>query len=137
MLLTFLEWLDTLAAIMPNLKSIHLKLHSWILLAVMLSVTLIGVYESAAKECHQPTASAQAACCEISASQHCPCSPLEQHTDYDGCDSCDDCGCHAPLGTRAFQLSYTPIILDQHSFDPFKHVPEVYLSKFIPPQNLA
>jgi hypothetical protein len=137
LLLTFLDGLFILPVLMCNLKFIHLKLHSWILLAVMLTVTLIGVYESAAKESHLTTASVQSACCEISTSPHCPCSPLQQHTDYDGCDSCDDCGCHAPLGTRAFQLSYAPIIIDLNSRDPFKHLPEVYLSKFIPPQNLS
>jgi hypothetical protein len=125
------------AGTMSNLKSFHLKLHSWILLAVMLTVTLIGVYESAAGENHLTTASAQAACCEISAPHHCPFSPLEQHQDYDGCDSCDDCGCHAPLGTRAFLLSYNPVLSDRNSSDPFKQVPEVYLSKFVPPQNLS
>jgi len=126
-----------LPIIMRKRNLIHLKLHSWLLLSIILTGMLIGVYESAAMESHASSASAQAACCEISASHHCPCSPLEQHNDYDGCDTCDDCGCHAPLTTSPFRLSYNPIISDQTSIDPFKHLPEVYLPKFIPPQNLV
>jgi hypothetical protein len=105
----------------------------------MLTVTIDGVHESAhAMQSHVIAASDQVSLLEIFASHQCPCSPLEQHKDYDGCDTCVNCVCHAPLTMQPFQLSYNPSILDSlYASDPFKHLPEVYLSKFIPPQNPA
>jgi hypothetical protein len=118
-------------------KLIHPRIVSWLLLSIMLTVTFLGVYESAAMDSHVPAARDQVSCCDISASHQAPCSPLEQHSDYDGCDTCDDCGCHAPLTAPPFQLSYNPIVSDHGSHDPFQFLPEVYLSKFIPPENQA
>ena len=120
-------------------KLIPLKFFSWVLLVVMLTITIDGVYENAhAVQSHVTAANEQASPSEISASHHCPCAPLEQHKDYDGCDTCVNCTCHAPLTIQPFQLSYNPSILDNlYASDPFKHLPEVYLSKFIPPQNQA
>jgi hypothetical protein len=104
----------------------------------MLTVTITGVHESAhAMQSHVTAPSDQASPSEISASHQCPCAPLEQHEDYDCCDTCSNCSCHAPLTIQPLQLSYSPIILDLSTPDTFKHLPEVYLSKFIPPQNPA
>jgi len=105
----------------------------------MFTVTIDGVLESAhAMQSHVIAAGDQASPSEISASHQCPCSPLEQHKDYDGCDTGVNCACHAPLTMQPIQLSYNPSILDNlYASDPFKHLPEVYLSKFIPPQNQA
>jgi len=66
-----------------------------------------------------------------------PSCPLEQHNDFDGCDTCINCSCHATLIIQPFLLSYNPITLDLRTSDPFKHLPEVYLDRFIPPQNQA
>ena len=120
-------------------KHIPLKIFSWILLVLMLAVTIDGALERAhVMQSHVIAASDQTSPSGISASHHCPCAPLEQHKDYDGCDTCVDCACHAPLPIQTFQLSYNPSILDNLSgSDPFKFLPEVYLSKFIPPQNPA
>jgi hypothetical protein len=63
-----------------------------------------------------------------------PCSPLEQHQDADGCDSCLNCACHAPLASQLFRLGYTPIIVRQSRSETFTYLPEVYLPRFIPPQ---
>jgi len=41
------------------------------------------------------------------------------------------------LTIHPFQLSYNPSIIDFGTSEEFKHLPEVYLPKFIPPQNLA
>lgn len=73
---------------------------------------------------------------EISAAQQSTC-PHEQHNDYDGCDTCINCTCHAPLIIQPLQLSYNPIVSNLGAADLFKYLPEVFLSKFIPPQNLA
>jgi hypothetical protein len=120
-------------------KRNHLKLFSWLLVVVMLTMTINGVHECAhAMQNQVSTADDRAPHSEISASHQCPCSPLEQHKDYDGCDTCISCSCHAPLAIQPLQLSYNPSILDDlYASDPFKFLPEVYLSKFIPPQNQA
>jgi len=108
------------------------------MLLVMLTMTINGVHESAhAMQSQMTTASDQASHSEISAHNQCPCSPLEQHKDYDGCDTCVNCACHAPLTNQPIRISYNPSILALLVSDLFKFLPEVYLSKFIPPQIQA
>jgi hypothetical protein len=106
---------------------------------VMLTVTINGLHIcDHAMQSHVTTTSDQISIPDISASNQCPCAPLEQHKNYDGCDICVNCSCHAPLTIQPFQLSYNPSILDNlYASDPFKFLPEVYLSKFIPPQKQA
>jgi hypothetical protein len=41
------------------------------------------------------------------------------------------------LTVQPLQLGYNPLILNLSTSDPFKHLPEVYLPKFIPPQIQA
>lgn len=119
-------------------KTIHLKFISWVLLAVISAVTIHCVHESAhAIQSHVTAAGEHASDAEISAKHQCPCTPLEQQKDYDGCDTCSNCVCHAPLTIQPFHFSYDPIISYLSTFDPFKHLPEVYLTKFIPPQKQA
>jgi hypothetical protein len=116
-------------------KLIPLKFISRFLLVVILTVTINGMHESAhAIQSHVKMANDQSFS-ESSSPHQCPCSPLEQHKDYDGCDTCINCACHAPLPVQHIKLSYNPSILDLQTFDPFKFLPEVYLSKFIPPQK--
>lgn len=135
--LTLLEGSDIIQQIFMR-KLIHLKFFSLILLVVMLTATINVVHESAhAMQGHVTAASDQVSPSDISTSHPSPCSPLEHHKDYDGCDSCINCACHAPLTIQQFQLGYNPIIIHLSTYDPFKHVPEVCLSKFIPPQNLV
>ncbi len=119
-------------------KTIRLKYISWILIAVISAVTIHCVHESAhAMERHLAVGDKHASHAEMSVPHQCPSFPGEQHTDYDGCNTCINCVCHAPLTIQPLQLSYRPIISDLIKSDPFKHLPEVYLSKFIPPQKQA
>ena len=58
--------------------------------------------------------------------------------DNDMCVACRYCACHAPLLNQPVQLAYFP----QYAHllptgEPFGLPHEVYLSIFIPPQNLA
>ncbi|MFA7404018.1 MAG: hypothetical protein WC007_08490 [Pelobacteraceae bacterium] len=118
-------------------KLIPLKFFSRLLLVVLLTATINCVHESAhAMQSNVKMANDQSLS-EISSPHHCPCSPLEQHKDNDGCDNCINCACHAPLTVQHFKFSYNPSILDLQTSDPFKFLPEVYLSKFIPPQIQA
>ena len=113
-------------------KFIHLKFFSLLLIMAMLTVTFHCVHESAhAMQSPVTTASTAA---EASAPHDTPCTPCEHHQDYDGCDSCVNCACHASLTVQPFQLSYNPLISELQTADPFRFLPEVYLTKFIPPQ---
>jgi len=119
-------------------KFIHIKFFSWVFLVVILTVTLNGVHESAhAMQSQVSAASDQLSHSEISTPHQCPCTPLEQHKDYDGCDTCINCACHAPLVVQPFQIGYNPIILESSASNPLKHLPEVFLSLFVPPDSAS
>lgn len=116
-------------------KFIHLKFISSVLLLVMLGVTINGAHESA-HAMQNPVKSASSAL-DAPAPDNTPCTPFEHHQDYDGCDSCVNCACHSSMPVLSFKLSYDPVISDLSTSDPFKYLPEVYLTKFIPPQIQA
>jgi len=119
-------------------KLIPLKFFSQLLLVVMLTVTIHCAHESAhAMQSHVTAASDQTSPSNLSASHPCPCTPDEQHKDYDGCDTCVNCACNASLLIHQYQLDYNPVIVDLSISDPFKFLPEVFLPKFIPPHILV
>ncbi len=117
-------------------KHVPLNFFSRILILVMLVVMSNGAHESAhAMQNHEAAANELVSQPELSESHECPCAPLEQHNDCDGCDKCVNCNCHAPLTVRPFQICYNPIILDLGKFHQFSFLPEVYLSLFVPPDS--
>ena len=119
-------------------KSIYLKIFSRVLLVVMLTVMVSSVYGSArAMQSHMTKVSGRVSHPGISAAHQCPCAPHEQHKDHDGCNTCMNSACHTPLAIQQFHLNYSPIISDLRMSDPLTHLPEVYIPKFIPPQNLV
>lgn len=73
------------------------------------------------------------------ASTHpCPSCPSHTHDDGDDRGSCMSCSCHAPLTVQQYRLDLVPLFSsDLTPLDAFTHLPEVFLSKFIPPQNPA
>jgi hypothetical protein len=119
-------------------KTIHLKFISWLLLIVITAISIHCVHESAHAMENRVTATGdQAFLTGISSEPPCSCPPAQQRKDFDGCDNCSCSVCHAPLTIQPFQFSYNPTISDLSTFDPFKHLPEVFLSRFIPPQIQA
>jgi hypothetical protein len=120
-------------------KLIPLKFFSQLLLMLILIITVNGVHESAhAMQSHVTAVIDRASPSDFSASHQCPCSPLEQHKDSDGCDTCVNCTCHAPLTIQPFQISYNPSVLNiLFASAPFNFFPEVYLSLFVPPDSTA
>jgi len=64
----------------------------------------------------------------------CPCS------DGQGSDCCDSifcsCACHAPL-SQTLRLVYAPEFVILNFREPVWSLPQVFLSIFVPPQNLA
>lgn len=116
---------------------IHFKFTSWLLLAVMLAVTIHCVHESAHAMQGHISAARTISKDFVSVPHHCPRPPYDQHSDNDGCDSCANCACHAPLSCQPIHLNYKPAIMALHTVEPIELLPEVYLTKFIPPQNHA
>jgi hypothetical protein len=116
-------------------KIIPTKFLSQLLLVVMLTMMITGVQESVhAMQCHVKAVSEQAKLSEITTSHLSPSFPLEQHKDFDGCDTCANCTCHAPISNLPLQIRYNPLVLTLHTSEPFRFLPKVFLSKFIPPQ---
>lgn len=115
-------------------RFIPIKFFSWLLLVLMLNLAIDGMHANAHAGQLQVAVSGDHGQDGSDAQPHCPCAPQEPHQDGDGCDNCDNCTCHAPLTVQTFQLNYTPLIIALQWPDPLRHLPEVYLSKFIPPQ---
>jgi hypothetical protein len=104
----------------------------------MLIVVVNCMHKSAhAMQDHVKASGDQASLSQIYAPHQCPCVPLEQHEEHDVCDTCINCACHAPLGVQQLVISYNPIVLKLHFSDPYQYLPEVFLSKFVPPQIQA
>lgn len=118
-------------------KNIPFKFITRLLLMVMLTVTIDGVHESAHALQNRVAAEDQEVHSVLSAPHQCPCTPPVQHKDYDGCNTCVNCSCHASLTVQQLVFNYDPSITALQTFDPVLYFPEVYLSKFIPPHNLA
>lgn len=76
------------------------------------------------------------------------------HGSLGGCDQCpgipgdDDgdaghdasacfCSCHLPVTTQALRIHHVLLVSDLSIVERFTAIPEVYLPKFIPPQNQA
>jgi len=119
-------------------KKLRPKFFSCLLVLAILFATINGACENAhAMQSHYSAASIQVSACGVSASETCPCCPSEhRHSDSDGCNTCLNCICHGSLAMQQFQFGYNPVILDLKRSEPFKYLPEVYLTRFIPPQNL-
>lgn len=115
-----------------------MKFYSWLVLVVLLAAMTHAVCDNAHAALGESSVTGKhAAQSEIFASDQCPCCPTEHQADHDVCDSCINCICHATSITQPFQLTYSPFFLDLQSYNPHRQLPEVYLSKFIPPQNRA
>lgn len=105
---------------------------------VMFTISVTGFCPSA--HSFEPPShmdNAQAQCPSNVSEGHCPCCPAEEHPLPGSCDSSCHCSCHAPLTPQriniASVLQISPLVFSE----PFKALPEVFLSKFVPPQNRA
>ena len=118
-------------------KLVPIKFLSLTLLLVLLVTSINGVHDSTHALPSQTTAVGEQASLATDSTHSCPCDSDNQHEDCDGCDTCVNCSCHAPLTMQPFQLRYAPLIITLSSADPFAHLPEVFLPKFVPPQKYA
>jgi hypothetical protein len=66
-----------------------------------------------------------------------PSCPGEDHSDADHDAASCFCSCHLPMIVLPLDIQPSPIVGTLSFFDRFTALPEIYLPKFIPPQNLA
>ena len=106
-----------------------------VLLLALVTIALNGVCLGG--DDHAAPAKAAGATCHADSGADVPCCPDHGHPEGGHCDSCLSCPCHAPLTVDALQLGYAPSITALSFFERCTPPAEVYLSKFVPPQNLA
>jgi hypothetical protein len=113
-------------------KYLHLKFFSCALLVAIMAMNIVCLHEGECSVQESTIASDS-----THAPKGSPVSPSGEHRDYDGCDTCINCACHAPLSSQPLRLCYNPLVSALALSDPYNSLPEVYLPKFIPPQNNA
>lgn len=117
---------------MPDL--IPVKLISRLLLIVMLTFTVSSAYDSAhAMQGKVEVAGYHETGSQVAVSHQCPCCP-QQQSDSDGCDLCCDCACHTLCCLQHFSFDRKLFLSELQSYDRFTYLPEVFLTKFVPPQ---
>lgn len=115
-------------------KLLPVKFFCWLLLLVIMTAVTHGACQSAHASLGDSSVTAdQFAQSEISASDHCPCCPVQHDNEHGVCDSCINCICHAGSIVQQLQLSYSPLINDLQTFHPDRQLPEVYLLQVHPP----
>jgi hypothetical protein len=103
----------------------------------MVSAILGGACENAHATPGGDLLRSQGAVSHLDQGHQCPCCPVEGEADTHGCDCSCDCACHASLAAQPYSYCYTPVSSDLRTSEPFAYLPEVFLSKFIPPQLQA
>ena len=101
-----------------------------ILLLVMVSIALGGVVCRGADP-HAVKASV------VDFHGDAPCCPDAGHGGGDHCQGCLSCPCHTPLAGDLLQFRYSPSFSLLSFVEHHTAPPDVYLPKFVPPQNLA
>jgi len=61
----------------------------------------------------------------------------EQGSHHEDGESCCDSHSHASIIYQQISYTHSPRLITHLTGEPFKFIPEVYLDKFIPPQNLS
>lgn len=61
----------------------------------------------------------------------------DQGSHHEDGESCSDSHSHASIPYQPISYSHSPRLITHLKGEPFRFIPEVYLDKFIPPQNLA
>jgi hypothetical protein len=65
-----------------------------------------------------------------------PSLPFPSDSADDHCCTCDcDCPCQAPLAPAPIVFCYSPTFTSLFHVDIIRHIPEVYLSLFVPPDS--
>ena len=131
------RWLPDsyLVSRVPGAIQSPLKYIAQLMFLVMVAVTFHGVVDSAhAMQGNAATPKKVTVFhTETCADHPSPSTPSPEHKDLDGCDTCVNCICHAPLPMQQLVLHYSPVVRDLIFSEPNQFLPEVFLSKFSPP----
>jgi len=123
-------------------RQLNQKYICFVMALVMFVISATGVYHSACAD-ELPVRATVAAKHEKSADvvsqikKDCPSCPADNQSSPDRCDSTCHCPCHAPLMAQPVQIASSQQITPLLFCESFKALPEVYLSKFIPPHITA
>jgi hypothetical protein len=113
------------------------KFASWLLLMAMFLVTVASVCQTShASEAGSLSSAHHAAVSAPGAAGDSP-SPLDQHGTADDCHDCAGCDCHSLVSGQPIRIVFNLVSLEVGTSDPFQYLPEVYLSRFVPPQIRA
>jgi len=119
-------------------QAFYRKSISFLMVIAILTISVTGFCRGAnAMELSGYSGNSQAVSYLDTIEKGCSTGPADKHSVPDHCDSSCNCPCHAPLTVEPVRISCSQKISSLTSFEPFKAIPEVYLSRFIPPQNLA
>ena len=94
---------------------------------VLCAGELPGAHEAANTSHEHDTA-------QISNCNCCPSAPSSSHTSSDHlCIGDCNCPCHAPLPSTTVSFSFSQAFSFLYHAEPFRYIPKVYISLFIPP----
>lgn len=122
------------------LKFVPLKSLTWLLLVAVLALTLGALCRPVHADSGVSGSATQLVQVQSGSTPDCPCSPLDHGHDHDGdsdgdtCDNCASCGCHASVFNTHTLPVRIPWLTIAGWHEPFRYLPEVYLSLFVPPQ---
>ena len=107
-------------------------------LLILLTASINGEF-SGVKSTHTSISSAQngEAFAAVSAMHTDHKTAHERHKHSAECYTCCNCLCHVILSVQSIRLDYNPVITSFCSFKPITNLPEIILSRFIPPRTLA
>lgn len=118
-------------------RPLYRKCISYLMVMVLLTMSVTGFCRSACAT-EQPGDAKYEHGGYLSAFEKgCPSCPIDEHSTADHCDSSCHCACHAPLTAQPVQVVCSQLIAPLVFPELFKALPEVYLSKFIPPHILV
>lgn len=111
-----------------------------VLVAVMIGIS-IGTVFSIAHEIEEAGFSSphkiSIAFLHVESSGHCPACPTDNHPSDDHDHYSCDHHTNISLSAQAVYRHPVPMGFLRVNVEPFQFIPEVYLDKFIPPQNLV
>lgn len=114
------------------------KTASLLFIAILTVTALFPCPKDAAAEQSRGSQLQSFTALDVTAGDHCPnCPDQGDHSESGHCDSCCSCSCHPPVIGQPVRIRLDQVVIDLVFLELFTALPEVYLPKFIPPQNVA
>lgn len=116
--------------------ALFLKSVSLLMIAMVFTVSVTGFCHDAGAADHDAGTRQKVNSCTTD-EKGCPSCPVDEHSVPGHCDSSCHCSCFAPLKAETVQVGCSPPASRLTFYEPYQSFPEVYPSRFIPPQILA